>query len=195
MRYVALLLVVSFVSVAQAAIQWDHWSPLTVVETIIHIGEGDYRYEYSFTNVDTSPIYGFALYTAFEARDEESFAGHPTWYSPVFGQIYDVGPAYDARNLDPDIIGLISHSNCQGYPWGTVCPSETAIQIGEYAFGFSFAASVYDPSPKYYFYETIDSGWAVYTGEVAAVGLTVPEPATTLFLTLGGLLLFRKRRA
>jgi len=50
MRYVALLLVLNLVSGASTTIQWDHWSPLTVVETITDIRDGDYSYEYSFTN-------------------------------------------------------------------------------------------------------------------------------------------------
>ncbi|MCX5636570.1 MAG: PEP-CTERM sorting domain-containing protein, partial [Planctomycetota bacterium] len=77
------------------------------------------------------------------------------------------------------------------YVTHTEWPYETAIKLGEYASGFSFVASVYDSSPKYYCYELFPyPTWP--GGKVAAVGLTVPEPASLLLLGLGGLALIRK---
>lgn len=129
----------------------------------------------------------------FETHGERRFAEYPTWNQPGFGYIYDLLPEYYPDNLAPDIFGVTLISNCEGNLVTKTCPCETAIQVGGYAHGFSFLSSAYDTSAKYYFYETVASGGL--GGEVAAVGLTVPEPATMLLLGLGGLLLFRKRRA
>jgi hypothetical protein len=50
-------------------------------------------------------------------------------------------------------------------------------------------SDTYDPSSKYYYYETIASGWTQTngSGDVAAVGLTtaVPEPSTLALLIVG----------
>lgn len=173
-------------------IDWYYWSPLTVVENITDIGGGSYRYEYSFVNVDTSPIWEFVVNTTFVARPGNKFTGHLSWGGPVWYLVTKVYPEYDTRNLDPDIIGLIGTYTKPWWP-----DPVTAVQINEAASGFSFTASIYDPSPKYYFYETIASGWTQTngTGKVAAVGLTIPEPGTVLLVGLGGLGLTRRRRA
>ncbi len=78
-------------------------------------------------------------------------------------------------------------------PWED--PS-TSIQLSEAASGFSYIASTYDSSPKYYWYETLASGYVKTngTGKVAAVGLTIPEPGTLSVAILGGLGLIRRRR-
>ena len=97
---------------------------------------------------------------------------------------------YDARNLDPDIAYLIHSSaggGIDGNPIARITP-------GELVEGFSFTTSIYDTSPKYYIYETTASGYTETngTGKVAAVGITVPEPATLFLVGLGGIML-RKR--
>jgi len=195
MRYGIYLLVLCWVSSAGAAIVWDYDSPLTVIENVTNIGGGEYRYEYSFVNEDSLPITFFGVYTTFEAQAENTFAGlHPTWDEPFFWSVDIIGHIYDARSLDAAIIGLIVIHNCQYLVAETVCPGETAIQPGQAVAGFSFIASVYDASPKYYFYSTIDSGYPNDTGRLAAVGTTVPEPMSLVLLCFGGLALIKTRR-
>jgi hypothetical protein len=192
MRYLVFLFITSLPALADGAIQWDHWSPLTVGETITDIGGGNYKYEYSFVNTDISPIIAFAVYLTFEAQQTTIFSTHPDWNRVLcFAPMNVVAPTLDARNLDPAIIGLVYIDNGRQYVTHTEWPYETAIKPGEYASGFSFIASVYDSSPKYYCYELFPYPTGL-GGKVAAVGLTVPEPASLLLLGLGGLALLRK---
>jgi hypothetical protein len=174
------------ISSASAGVTYDHWSPLTVHEQITNIGGGQYKYTYSFVNEDTSPIWSFGVCSNFPTMGNGYFTGHSGWLlstSPI--SAYSAG--YDARNLDPDV-QFLAIALTQPF-----INQATAIQIGEHASGFYFTAFGYDPSPKYYFYETIASGYILTngTGKVAAVGLT-PEPATLLLLGLGGLFLRKK---
>ena len=175
-------------SSALSAVSWDHWSPLTVHEEITYLGGYQYNYEYSFVNEDTSPIWSFGICSnLLPLAAPSDFTGHSSWLATV-SPSGNFSPQYDARNLDPD-------NQFLAIAWSQPFISQsTAIQIGEHASGFSFTAFGYDPSPKYYFYETISSGYILTngTGKVAAVGLT-PEPATLFLLTLGGLVL-RKRK-
>ena len=195
MRYGVYLLVLCWVSSAGAAIVWDYDSPLTVIEDITDIGGGEYRYEYSFINEDSVPITFFGVYSNFEALTENTFAGlYPAWLEIYFWPVDIVGPYFDGRNLDEAIVGYTRTSNCLHLVAETVCPGETAIQPGQAVAGFSFIASVYDASPKYYFYSTTDSGYAPYTNRVAAVGTTVPEPMSLALLGFGGLALLKTRR-
>ncbi|MCK4293627.1 MAG: PEP-CTERM sorting domain-containing protein [Planctomycetes bacterium] len=195
MRYTVYLLAVCLVSSAGAEIVWDYESPLTVVEDITDIGGGEYRYEYSFLNEDTLPITTFGVYTRFEAQVETTFTGfEPTWGGGYFFFVYHVGHMFDGRILDEAIVGFSRTENCLHLRIGTVCPGEAGIQPGQSVEGFSFIASVYDASPKYYFYSTPDSGYAAYTGRFAAVGTTVPEPMSLLLLSFGGLAFLKTRR-
>jgi hypothetical protein len=173
--------------------EWYYWSPITVVETINNLGGGSYRYNYSFVNVDVSPIWHFGINTTFITQGMTGgtkFTGHDSWWSPPdWLSVSEMYYRYDARNIDPAIVGT---TNTSSYS-----PTFDAIQVGEAASGYSFTASIYDPSPKYYYYETIASGYTRTngTGKVAAVGLTVPEPGTVLLVGLGSLALMRRRRA
>ena len=196
MRCVVCLLVLCWVSSAGAEIVWDYESPLTVVEDVTDIGSGEFGYEYSFLNEDSLPITIFGVHSAFEAQGESTFTGlDPAWSEAFFWPVDIVGPVFDGRNLDPAIVGFTHTDNCKHLVGSTVCPAETAIQPGQSVEGFSFIASVYDASPKYYFYSTPDSGYPAYTGRFAAVGTTVPEPMSLLLLSFGGLALLKTRRS
>ena len=80
-------------------------------------------------------------------------------------------PVYDGRNLDPDIVAFAA-TNAPDWP-DTIDP----IVPGETVQGFTFTAYTYNNSPKWYFYETVEDGYAGDTGHVAAVGLTTPYVA------------------
>jgi hypothetical protein len=162
-------------------ISWDYWSPLTVYETITDLG-GSYKYEYSFTNVDTSQIWNFGVYTTFAGTGNvTNFTGYPSWGSATF-PITFVFTEYDERNIDPGILEL---PHTWTIPWEDL---STSIPVGAAISGFSFTADTYDASPKYYYYETIASGYAKTndTGNVAAVGLTfIPAPGAILLGSIG----------
>ena len=179
-------MLIATAGVCNATIDWYYDSPLTVYETITDIGGGDYRYEYSFENVDDALIHSFGVYTEFVTDGENTFTGHPTWIAPISALVTDFYPEYDARNLNPDIL----YMNASGYEWYGINPSY-AIAVDEEAYGFSYISSVFDSTPKYYQYETIASGNAHTngTGKVAAVGTTIPEPTTILLFGMGGLVL------
>jgi hypothetical protein len=174
-------------SLASAEVIWDHWSPLTVHEEITNLGSGQYKYTYSFVNEDTSPIWSFGVCSNVITTGNGNFTDHSSWLLST-ASIEFYSPEYDARNLDPDI-QFLAITLSQPF-----VNQSTAIQIGEHASGFYFTAFGYDPSPKYYFYETIASGYILTngTGKVAVVGLT-PEPATILLLAFGGLFLRRRK--
>ncbi len=181
---------------AQAEIDWDYWSPLEVVETISDIGEGDFLYEYSFENVDSSPIWSFAIYTTENMgtmiEPQDSFSGYTNWVGPYYYDIKSVDSVYDARNLDSNIIGIVASSNEQGGGGNPIY----SIPVNSTASGFSYICDVYDPNPKYYCYNTIASGPPNYQyggdGKVAAVGTTIPEPASLIFFLMGSILIKNK---
>ena len=173
-------------------VQYYYWSPLTVVETITDIGGATYKYEYFFTNVDSSEIWAFGVWTKFEISGLTKFTQCQTWFAESY-HVSMSAPEYDPRNLDP----LLAY-HADTYTWfpDSGDPPD-AIPIGGFVSGLSFTSDHYDPLPKWYNYETIASGWAGTngTGKLAAVGLTVPEPAAIFLLGLGGIASLRKRRA
>jgi hypothetical protein len=181
---------------------WDHSAPFTVNETITEISkDSSYRYSYTFTNTDTSSIWNFGIFTNLLTSGWTSFTGHEDWQPVVFRFIDSVYPEYDARNLDPAIAGLTGAANVKELPLN----GTTAIQVGEHVTGLSFIMNgPKDTSAKYFFYETMESGWTQDreldpTGAVAAMGQTVfvPEPATVALLGMAfaGLLQGRRHRA
>jgi len=176
---------------AQGTIQWNYASPLTVTEKITDAGGIGWRYTYSLTNTDTSPIWRFGVFTRNYIITPEKAFTNKNWLIPGFVENKDIYQAYDARNLDGSISGMI-FSDYEGGLHGS--PS-LAIQINETATGFSYISADYDPNPKYYFYETIASGYTRTngTGNVAAVGMTVPEPGMIILL-VSGFLILRKRQ-
>ena len=161
-------------------VAWLYESPLTVYEDITYMGSGIYWYTYTFENVDTVGIWMLGIWTTFAVVTMPStWTGHPTWELEG-GQIQFVFDAYDGRNLDPDIV----------YITGTYDPdfddATTPILPGETVTGFTIAAYVEDHSQKWYFYETVESGYAGETGFVAAVGLTQGPPVGVESATLSG---------
>lgn len=194
---VAILGICFFPVWANGAIQWMYDSPLTVVENITDIGGGEYLYEYSFTNVDTSPIWGFGIFLTFDVTPQNTFDIPPSgtpggyWIGPYFGDITP-GSAYDGSILDASIYARISTSNEAGALGGNPVVS---IMPNQFVSGFSFTSSVLDDSPKYYYYCTIASGnpSSNGTGEVAAVGTTVPEPCLVVMLSFGLAILSQRK--
>lgn len=177
---------------ASAAVQYMYESPLTVIETITDIGGNSYKYEYSFTNVDTSPIWTFGIYTTFtpDAGSASTFTmdNHAMWFSAVQA-VDNMLPEYDARNFDPEVDYTVFTENPIGWPF----PTE-GIPSGQAVSGFSFTSNQFDSSPKYYVYETHASGAVTANGGfMAAVGQTIPEPATLLLLGMGALVVRMKR--
>lgn len=175
--------------VASASVEYMYESPLTVTETITDIGSGSYEYEYSFTNVDTSPIWHFLVHITFTrtGRTISNFAEYPGWVSQMVA-VTGAYTEYDARNLDPDISHNFFTFPTSWQDFDSGIPPEQTVS------GFSFESNHYDPSPKYYGYETLASGYARQNGgRLAAVGQTVPGPTTLLLLGLGGLMLRRRR--
>ena len=149
----------------QREIQWLYWSPLCVEESITSQGN-EFLYSYSFLNVNTAHIWHIAVYTTFQPLQPPTpFVEHPIWtagYMPVSA----IHSAYDPSSLDPNLTFGIN-------TWGPEYPNTTdPVNPGETVTGFSYVTTVYDDAPKYYLYETIESGWAQETGYVAAVGQT-----------------------
>lgn len=176
------------------SVKYLYQSPLTVVEKVTDIGGGSYKYEYSFTNVDTSDIWGFGVWTTFVISDMPvitTFTECPTW-GAVSYPVDDSVPEYDPRNLDP---AIVYHADTWTEPFFEPFAPINCIPVNQAVSGFSFTSNHYDPSPKYYNYETIASGYALTNGGyLAAVGQTVPEPGTILLLGFSGLALLKKRR-
>jgi hypothetical protein len=179
--------------VCNAALNWEYDSPLTVTETITDIGGGDYKYEYSFENVDTSTIWNFLLYTEFVAQGQSTFDSYDVWTAPSAIEADSLPDYYDPSILDSDI--LYGLGSAYEY-WSPQYGEDYGIQINQIATGFSFTSSVYNNTPKYYIYCTVASGRPSWngTGNVAAVGTTVPEPMTISLFGLGALALFKRRK-
>ena len=169
---------------------WEYASPLSVVETITDIGGGNYRYEYSFTNLDISTIWDFNLYTTLNVQAVSSFSGYDRWTDLHFVSAEQYRDAFDPRVLDDDIIGAVATSY-EYWAYG----EEFGIQPNDIAKELTYLSTIYDPSPKYYAYITIETSEPdpYLLDRVSAVGQTIPEPATLLLICLGSLLIQGKK--
>jgi hypothetical protein len=187
---IAMMFLICVFSVCHADLTWEYDSPLNVVETITDIGGGNYRYEYSFTNVDTSTIWDFNLYTTFSVQPENTFDGYEKWESLHFVDVDQYGSTYDPRVLDDDIIGAVATSY-EYWGWGEMF----GIQPNNIAEGLTYLSHTYDPSPKYYSYVTIETSDPdpFSLDKVSAVGQTVPEPSSLVLLGLASLALRRRK--
>jgi len=163
------------------SVSYDHWSLLTVVETITDLGAGTWRYSYEFTNTETSAMWHFGIWTRFVTTSATPFS-LPDWDAHLY-DIWGVYSAYDARNLDPLIIWL---SATEGHPW--VTPSNP-LPVGAIA-EFSFEANVFDSSPKYYYYEFVGTYAGPPDLPVTAVGLTGPVTPVIPEVPLGTVMSF-----
>lgn len=155
-------------------------SPLTVNQTTTDLGGGIFQYDLSFTNVDTSNIWHFIVWTTapttlVSASLASSDSGHAV---PA-----DVDSAYDATNLQADVTWM-------EHMWEGDFGGNDGVQIGEVG-NLSFTTN-YLTSSFLYGYETGESGYAPERRDnsIAAVGRTttnetIPEPATMLLLGFG----------
>jgi hypothetical protein len=159
----------------QRDIVWLYDSPLTVYEEITDLGNGIFEYYFSFENVDEKRIWHFGVYPVFDILSSPTTwdLHHETWSTIFENDLDTINPSvYDARNLNPDIAAICS-------TFGGIWPDNpNPIYPAESVQGFTFLASTYDNSPKLYFYETVEDGWASNTGLVAAIGFTQPEPVS-----------------
>lgn len=152
-----------------ASVSYDHWSVLTVYETIKNLGGGVYRYSYEFRNVESKGIWHFCVWTKFNAgtSTQKTFSQlvpYGTWNANGHN-ITNVATEYDARNLDPTIVWV-------SQTWDNPYPNDpNPIAVNQYVSGFSFTANVLDTSPKYYGYEVYGS-YAYPGGKLTAVGKT-----------------------
>ena len=152
-------------------VQWLYDSPLVVIEEILPISGGLYEYRYRFGNSDSNHIKMFTLHTSFGISEPAgTWATAELWNVGLGCDMDLVLPPYDARNLDPKITCYVT--TWYG-DWRVLPPAEEVIVPGGSVAGLSFVSSVYNPSPKYYYYETVESGSAAEEPYfVAAVGLT-----------------------
>lgn len=183
-----LLLFCIFHILSYAALQWEYDSKIAVTETITETEPGSYLYEYSAINNDTSVIWDFVLYTYFDSQPTTTFQGKENWMSPQSCEYLSHKDYYDPSALHPNITGGLWTSYEYWFP---LFGEQAGIQVGESATIMSYITNVYDSSPKYYCYTTIQTnGPGPYLqGTVSAVGQTIPEPATLAFLGIGGLLI------
>jgi hypothetical protein len=150
----------------ERGIVWLYDSPLCVTESIDHAGPYAWKYTYSFENVDDAHIWHFAVYARYAVTYPPiPWTTHPDWTTHWLSVSLTL-PIYDARNLDPKIC-------CMTNTWGPGGENTAdPIDPGETVSGYSFISPILDTAPKYYFYETTETGYAGDTGIVTAVGVT-----------------------
>jgi hypothetical protein len=173
---------------------WHHSSMATLQETIGDLGGGQYLYSYVLTNGDTAGIWHFGVYTRWETSAPTALS-MSSWISNPH-RLSDTTDQYVATNVDPNLTYVATSWGPNWYPTGI---SSNPLGVGSSASGFSFIMSVYDPTPKLFFYE-LQGEYAYNSQYVAAVGYTTaaPEPSSLLSLLTGvgglGGLMWRRRK-
>lgn len=155
-------------------LQWLYDSPLDVREEVIHLGGSLYRYRYSFTNVDTAPIWHLGVFTTFPTEGSiDTWQGYADWRADS-APLTDALDAYDGSDNWPELTHFVyTYADDWPDPAHPIAPGETVRN-------FSFTANVGDYQSKPYYYETVESGYAPYNGGfVASVGFTVPATVAT----------------
>jgi hypothetical protein len=162
---------------------WLYDSPLTVTQEIVDLGEGQFQYSFGLENVDDKQIWHFGVYTKFEINGEITAweVDDGPWFISNTNDLDEIHPeVYDARNLDQDIVAICS-LYCGIWP-----NNPNPVQPSGTVEGFKFVAGTYDISPKLYYYETVEDGYAANTGIIAAGGLSEPATVSVQSTSWGG---------
>ena len=156
---------------SKLGLTWLYESPLTVYERITDLGNGLFEYYYSFENVDAKNLWHFGVYTSFDiVESTTSWDNFPTW--ALNENFNGGGLPYYPGEIDPSLINMAS-------TWGpNLLDTDNPIAPGVSVQGFTFVGPINDGSPKLYFYETVEDGWAndIVPGPVAAIGYTQSTP-------------------
>lgn len=159
---------------------WLYDSRVDLMEEITDLGNGLFLYTYSFENTDSNNIWSLAVFTTFEIQGPLSiWPDHIFWSNWIDNDQNSMLPQFDLRCLDP---AIIAHASTWAeYFENTNDPIAPGATVG----GFSFIGEVFDNSPKYYHYQTVEEGNAYYTGVLAAVGQTISGSVGTEIGSLG----------
>jgi len=161
-------------------------SPLTVYQTITPEGPV-WRYTFAFENTDSGALWHLNLYTEWSPDPVDgtplAVEGRSTSWYMSWLDVNAVYPEYDPRNIVP---GIEAVTDTWVSDWDTAPRgwSVNALKPLETGYGFSFIAGYYDPTPKFYCYET-ELVYAPEDGSVCAYGWTQAAPGLPAFVLVG----------